>query len=1069
MPVNTTNTKHIYDTGNGVREWPFTFDVTDEKDIKIFTANKWGGHVREVLANFTVDLAGKKVIYPTEGEEPLPEDMRIVLIRVLALDQQAEFDQHNFDAKVLEKALDKTGMQIQQLQEEVNRSLKFSVADRPSTSNAIKTLRYLEYKAKQVEQNTGAAQTAAANAAGSAATAGAAAGTATLKAEEAAASANSAEGFKNTAGTAAVNASGSAAGAAGAAATATAKAGEAADSVTAAEGFKAAAENAAAHAFNSANSSATSATIANIKADEAAASASAAEGFKTAAETAAGKAEQSAGQASETLKYALDKRGDTMTGTLNINNGAGIVFRNSTGSTSRTFAVTDDLYLNGGGFSVVSGGIRLVSATANLLRNTANPDNVLWVSNKNIAGGVAGLDENAQVKKEQLQDILTSIDEESSRAQEAEELKIDKSILPSVITDVVVTGTESSVSIDKTTKDSSGGVETQTSMPLPVASESAHGVMSKESYKQINSNTAIINSFTGTPTYLTEKDFGVEVPSQEDFNNYAISQGYSQPLPNSLMVNNAFNGKEWVYNAFNKTWVLYGSTAVSTATNASLGIVKGDASTVGKVFVEQDGSLSVNGWDDLNAAITNEISERKAADDKKLNLTGGTLTGSVALNVPGGVSELSMSGANVQLKLQKTGRDPIYVAPQTPNGEDALLISHPVHIKGYKALTTETLKAGSNISLAQDESGNTVINSSGGNSGRNKGEVYFSQSPLAKDNAGGVMGWNGEYIVSSDAIWVEYYNWLKDEHPEFTTTKEEYDATLAALGEVKKYVVDEEDGSIRFPVYKIEKKQELIASGIENNIFYELYSDGKLIMWSSAPAAIGSPTFPLHFKDDMSYFITPTNIHNSTSGGSATYNDLSVWTAAIFVKTATGFSSRGSGFWMAEGYAAEDVLDGILEKYQNDGKLYPWIYVYNDAVPASMAQAAEFYTAISAKADKDLLNISPVGKEKIISLGMPKLAEGKEQIWNTKYKADSAREVFIYGVCSTAVFLQLSVWDENDNPVVVPTEGVGNPNALISLQSAGAQHLTASARIPKGYSYQGVSGASNQRIVYYPL
>jgi hypothetical protein len=47
------------------------------------------------------------------------------------------------------------------------------------------------------------------------------------------------------------------------------------------------------------------------------------------------------------------------------------------------------------------------------------------------------------------------------------------------------------------------------------------------------------------------------------------------------------------------TWVNRGSDTVSVATNTALGVVKGDASTPGKIYAETDGSQSVNGWDNL--------------------------------------------------------------------------------------------------------------------------------------------------------------------------------------------------------------------------------------------------------------------------------------------------------------------------------------------------------------------------------------------------------------------------------------------------------------------------------------
>ena len=51
--------------------------------------------------------------------------------------------------------------------------------------------------------------------------------------------------------------------------------------------------------------------------------------------------------------------------------------------------------------------------------------------------------------------------------------------------------------------------------------------------------------------------------------------------------------------------------------------------------------------------------------------------------------------------------------------------------------------------------------------------------------------------------------------------------------------------------------------------------------------------------------------------------------------------------------------------------LYPWVVAYAAAVPASTAQAAEFQQGLSGKADTNLGNLSPAGKDIASGLGMP--------------------------------------------------------------------------------------------------
>lgn len=89
-------------------------------------------------------------------------------------------------------------------------------------------------------------------------------------------------------------------------------------------------------------------------------------------------------------------------------------------------------------------------------------------------------------------------------------------------------------------------------------------------------------------------------------------------------------------------------------------------------------------------------------------------------------------------------------------------------------------------------------------------------------------------------------------------------------------------------------------------------------------------------------------------------------------------------------YEAALVADGVCPKYVLDttnktirlaklatevssaaNVLYPWVCVYNAAVPASTAQAAEFQSALSGKADADLGNLSNAGKIASAHLAMP--------------------------------------------------------------------------------------------------
>lgn len=75
-----------------------------------------------------------------------------------------------------------------------------------------------------------------------------------------------------------------------------------------------------------------------------------------------------------------------------------------------------------------------------------------------------------------------------------------------------------------------------------------------------------------------------------------------------------------------------------------------------------------------------------------------------------------------------------------------------------------------------------------GQSGKNIGEVYYSQSSLATDNAGALPLFTGETIASADTIYPDFYNWVT-EHTELQATAEEYETAITNYGECPKYVL----------------------------------------------------------------------------------------------------------------------------------------------------------------------------------------------------------------------------------------------------------------------------------------
>ncbi|WP_424244386.1 hypothetical protein Dip510_001600 [Elusimicrobium posterum] len=90
---------------------------------------------------------------------------------------------------------------------------------------------------------------------------------------------------------------------------------------------------------------------------------------------------------------------------------------------------------------------------------------------------------------------------------------------------------------------------------------------------------------------------------------------------------------------------------------------------------------------------------------------------------------------------------------------------------------------------------------------KSKGEVFYSFSAIPEDNPGSIKGWTGELQRPSDIGYsADFYNWLKNQHPELITTWADYQARIAANNSCSLYVLDYDTvagsvliGAIKFP------------------------------------------------------------------------------------------------------------------------------------------------------------------------------------------------------------------------------------------------------------------------------
>ena len=147
---------------------------------------------------------------------------------------------------------------------------------------------------------------------------------------------------------------------------------------------------------------------------------------------------------------------------------------------------------------------------------------------------------------------------------------------------------------------------------LPVVSRTQAGIMSASVYAAMED---VIANNTSRISILEQSALTYDISGlvSADPTNAEISAAFQQKYPNipiqpGIRVADYNNAHFWQYG--NNMWILLTQINIQTATNDSLGIVKG-SNTDGKVFVETDGSMSLKGYDALVS--------KDATHDSKIN------------------------------------------------------------------------------------------------------------------------------------------------------------------------------------------------------------------------------------------------------------------------------------------------------------------------------------------------------------------------------------------------------------------------------------------------------------------
>jgi hypothetical protein len=184
------------------------------------------------------------------------------------------------------------------------------------------------------------------------------------------------------------------------------------------------------------------------------------------------------------------------------------------------------------------------------------------------------------------------------------------------------TPTSAKLSVSSTDVTTSNSPVITDSVSIPASDGTNAGLMDAASYNQIVSNTADIAALKGANKRIPTLDALPADSTQQTLTALWNTVTGDKPLVDGdtlISFNDATLNYAWTYFATDLLWHFRGIDTVSVATNNSAGIVEG-STTPGMVYVEADGTMSLNGYDGLvdgisglNTSLGQEVSDRTNA------------------------------------------------------------------------------------------------------------------------------------------------------------------------------------------------------------------------------------------------------------------------------------------------------------------------------------------------------------------------------------------------------------------------------------------------------------------------
>ena len=220
----------------------------------------------------------------------------------------------------------------------------------------------------------------------------------------------------------------------------------------------------------------------------------------------------------------------------------------------------------------------------------------------------------------ELQGQVMQLNEDmTGKADETDLNDVQSAINKTVVSDLTYTENASTVSVTENKVNISTGTTTTETEALPVASATAAGIMNAATYQSIADSQETLDALLGGAVAIGNLPAN---PTQQQLTTaWETATGRSE-LINRASIYDTTNGLIHTYYTNVNLWEDSPAGAqvqVSQATNTELGIVKGSL-TNGQAFAETNGTLSVNGWDDLVQDVTDNAGDISALEADKLGI-----------------------------------------------------------------------------------------------------------------------------------------------------------------------------------------------------------------------------------------------------------------------------------------------------------------------------------------------------------------------------------------------------------------------------------------------------------------